>query len=86
MVVRKVVPRNLTYNAVREMAAYIGADLADSARWYGGAPELDGIVPLASRSASDYWRGPPGKVDPEPEPGALAVSSELAKLIGLLPW
>ena len=77
MAVRKVVPRNLTYNAVREIAAYIGADLADSARWYGGAPEFDGIVPLASRSASDYWRGLPEKVDPVPEPGALAVPSRL---------
>ena len=39
--------------AVREIAAFVGADLADSATWYGGAPELDGIVPM--HHAQSLW-------------------------------
>jgi len=46
MVIRNVVPACLTANAVREIAAFVGADLSDSATWYGGAPQLDGVVPL----------------------------------------
>jgi hypothetical protein len=43
MVLRNVLPARLVRNAVREIAAFVGADLDDSATWYGGAPELDGI-------------------------------------------
>ncbi len=39
MVIRNVVPASITGNAVREIAAFVGADLANSATWYGGAPE-----------------------------------------------
>jgi hypothetical protein len=46
MVMRNVVPTSVTSNAVREIAAFLGADLADSTTWYGGAAQLDGIVPL----------------------------------------
>ncbi len=53
MVVRNVVPRCIAENAVREIAAFLGADLADSTTWYGGAPELDGIVPL--HHAQSLW-------------------------------
>lgn len=53
MVIRNVVPRSITSNAVREIAAFVGADLADSATWYGGAPQLDGIVPM--RHAQSLW-------------------------------
>jgi len=46
MVIRSVIPTYLAENAVHEIAAFVGADLDDSATWYGGAPELDGIVPM----------------------------------------
>jgi len=53
MVIRNVVPASITCNAVREIAAFVGADLADSATWYGGAPELDGVVPM--HHAQSLW-------------------------------
>jgi len=53
MVIRNVVPASVTGNAVHEIAAFVGADLADSATWYGGAPQLDGIVPL--HHAQSLW-------------------------------
>jgi hypothetical protein len=53
MVIRNVVPSGLTGNAVREIAAFVGADLADSATWYGCAPELDGVVPM--HHAQSLW-------------------------------
>ncbi len=53
MVVRNVVPANITGNAVHEIAAFVGADLADRATWYGGAPQLDGIVPM--HHAQSLW-------------------------------
>jgi hypothetical protein len=53
MVIRNVVPASITGNAVREIAAFVGADLADNATWYGGAPQLDGIVPL--HHAQSLW-------------------------------
>jgi hypothetical protein len=46
MVVRNVIPAEVAANAVHEITSFLGADLADSATWYGGAPVLDGIVPL----------------------------------------
>ncbi len=53
MVIRNVVPANLTGNAVREIAAFVGADLADSATWYGAPPQLDGVVPM--HHAQSQW-------------------------------
>jgi phytanoyl-CoA dioxygenase PhyH len=53
MVIRNVVPANITGNAVREIAAFVGADLADSATWYGGPPQLDGVVPM--HHAQSLW-------------------------------
>jgi ectoine hydroxylase-related dioxygenase (phytanoyl-CoA dioxygenase family) len=53
MVIRNVVPASITGNAVREIAAFVGADLVDSATWYGGAPQLDGIVPM--HHAQSLW-------------------------------
>ncbi len=53
MVIRNVVPASITSNAVREIAAFVGADLADSATWYGSAPQLDGVVPL--HHAQSLW-------------------------------
>ncbi|HEY6343199.1 MAG TPA: phytanoyl-CoA dioxygenase family protein [Bryobacteraceae bacterium] len=53
MVLRNVVPAHLVRNAAREITAFVGADLDDSATWYGGAPELDGIVPL--HHAQSLW-------------------------------
>jgi hypothetical protein len=53
MVIRGVIPAGLTENAVREIAAFVGADLDDSATWYGGASELDGIVPM--HHAQSLW-------------------------------
>lgn len=52
-VVRNVVPSALTGNAVREITAFVGADLIDGATWYGGAEVLDGIVPL--HHAQSLW-------------------------------
>lgn len=46
IVIRNVIPEELVANAVREITSFLGADLADNATWYGGPPELDGIVPL----------------------------------------
>jgi hypothetical protein len=53
MVIRSVVPAGLAENAVREIAAFVGADLNDSDTWYGGAAELDGIVPM--HHAQSLW-------------------------------
>jgi ectoine hydroxylase-related dioxygenase (phytanoyl-CoA dioxygenase family) len=53
MVIRNVVPASITRNAVREIAAFVGADLADSATWYGGIPVLDGVVPM--HHAQSLW-------------------------------
>jgi hypothetical protein len=53
MVIRNVVPPSITANAVREIAAFVCADLADRATWYGGAPVLDGIVPM--HHAQSQW-------------------------------
>lgn len=53
MVIRNVIPEWITRNAVREIAAFIGADLAASSTWYGSAPELDGVVPM--HHAQSLW-------------------------------
>lgn len=53
MVIRDVVPPDITSRAVCEIAAFVGADLADSATWYGGSPVLDGIVPM--HHAQSLW-------------------------------
>jgi len=53
MVIRNVVPASITANAVREIAAFVRADLRDNTTWYGGAPQLDGIVPL--HHAQSLW-------------------------------
>jgi Phytanoyl-CoA dioxygenase (PhyH) len=46
MVIRNVVPPSLIGNATREIAAFVGADLADSTTWYPGRLDPDGIVPM----------------------------------------
>ena len=53
MVIRNVVPASITGNAVREIAAFVGAELADSATWYRGALRLDGVVPM--HHAQSLW-------------------------------
>ncbi len=53
MVIRNVLPENITGNAVREIAGFVGAELSDSSTWYGGAPQLDGIVPM--HHAQSLW-------------------------------
>lgn len=53
MVIRNVVPRIVTENAVREIAAFVRADLGDRATWYRGVPVLDGVVPL--HHAQSLW-------------------------------
>jgi hypothetical protein len=53
MVIRNVVPASVTGNAVGEIAAFVGADLADSRTWYGGVPKLDGVVPM--HHAQSLW-------------------------------
>jgi hypothetical protein len=53
MVIRNVVPAIITDNAVREIAAFVGADLTDSSTWYGSAPQLDGVVPM--HHAQSLW-------------------------------
>ena len=76
--IRNVIPESLTGNAVREIAALVGAGLADNSTWYGGAPRLEGIVPM--HHAQSLW-GP----TPVPEP-LRAVLSELGlNLIGVVP-
>ena len=35
------------------LPAFVGADLADSSTWYGGPPELDGVVPM--HHAQSLW-------------------------------
>jgi hypothetical protein len=53
MVIHNVIPPGIVGNAVREIADFVGADLGDEATWYGGAPQLDGIVPL--HHAQSQW-------------------------------
>ena len=53
MVIRNVVPPNLTVATVRDIAAFVRADLADSSTWYRSVPQLDGVVPL--HHAQSQW-------------------------------
>ena len=53
MVLRNVLPADITRDAVRDIAAFVGANLSDSTTWYSGAPQLDGIVPL--HHAQSLW-------------------------------
>jgi len=53
MVIRNVLPASITGNAVREIASFVGADLADSSTWYGSPPGLDGVVPM--HHAQSLW-------------------------------
>lgn len=53
MLIRNVVPAAITSNAVREIAEFVGADIADNTTWYKGAAPLDGIVPM--HHAQSLW-------------------------------
>jgi hypothetical protein len=53
MVIRSVVPQHTIDNAVREIAAFVQADLDDSTTWYRNAPQNDGIVPM--HHAQSLW-------------------------------
>jgi len=53
MVIRNVVPTNIIANAIREITAFLRADLHDSSTWYRNAPQNDGIVPL--HHAQSLW-------------------------------
>ena len=53
LVIRNVIPAGLTRKAVRDIAAFVGADLADSGTWYRSALPLDGVVPL--HHAKSLW-------------------------------
>src|SRR5258708_31440095 len=46
MVIRNVLPASVTGNAVREISAFVGADLADSSTWYYAPPALAVVVPI----------------------------------------
>jgi len=46
MVIRGVVPWNLTVTAVLEIAEFAGVDLRDSHTWYSGPEENDSVVPM----------------------------------------
>lgn len=46
MVVRNVIPASLVANAVREISAFVCADISDSSTWYRGPLIPDGIVPM----------------------------------------
>src|SRR5260370_660797 len=58
-VIRNVLPVSVTGNAVGEIAAFVGADLHDSSTWYGGPPDLDGIVPMHHAQSLWYIRQSP---------------------------
>ena len=53
MVIRNVLPQSTINNAVREIAAFVRADLDDSTTWYHNSPENDGIVPM--HHAQSLW-------------------------------
>jgi hypothetical protein len=53
MVIQNVVSEDTINNAVREIAAFLGADLEDSSTWYRNAPQNDGIVPM--HHAQSLW-------------------------------
>lgn len=53
MIIRGVIPAALVTNAVRDVAAFVGADLADPGTWYNGPAELDGVVPM--HHAQSLW-------------------------------
>ncbi len=53
MVIRKVVPEDITQRAVGEIAAFVGADVGDRATWYRAPPVLDGVVPM--HHAQSQW-------------------------------
>ncbi|MBL8212884.1 MAG: phytanoyl-CoA dioxygenase family protein [Bryobacterales bacterium] len=53
MVIRNVIPESLVANAVRDIADFVGADLADSGTWYRAPAVLDGVVPM--HHAQSFW-------------------------------
>src|SRR5579871_1056764 len=53
MVIRGVVPVPFAERAVRDIAAFVGADLRDCSTWYNSPPWLDGVVPL--HHAQSLW-------------------------------
>lgn len=53
MVIRNVVRPRIIDRAVREIAAFVRADLDDSTTWYRNAPQNDGIVPM--HHAQSLW-------------------------------
>jgi hypothetical protein len=46
MVIRNVIPTNLVANAVREISAFVRADISDCSTWHRGPLIPDGIVPM----------------------------------------
>ncbi len=52
-VIRNVIPPSLVASAVRDITAFVGADLADSQTWYNGPQVLDGVVPM--HHAQSLW-------------------------------
>lgn len=56
MVIRSLVPASLVAGAVHDIAAYVGADLADSRTWYNTPAVLDGVVPATGRLMLDINR------------------------------
>ncbi len=71
MVIRNVLPTDICRNAVREIAAFVGADLADSSTWYSGAPQLDGIVPM--HHAQSLWTSASARIFTRCSRSSLAI-------------
>jgi hypothetical protein len=53
MVIENVIPPNLVASTVHDIAAFVGADLADPRTWYNAPPVLDGVVPM--HHAQSLW-------------------------------
>jgi hypothetical protein len=53
MVIRNVIPAKLVANAVREISAFVRADLSDGSTWHRGPLIPDGIVPM--HHAQTLW-------------------------------
>ncbi|MBS1833730.1 MAG: phytanoyl-CoA dioxygenase family protein [Acidobacteria bacterium] len=53
VVIPGVLPANRVEDAVRDIAAYVSADLADPETWYNMPHQLDGVVPL--HHAQSLW-------------------------------
>ena len=77
MVIRDVVPASLTGTAVRDIAAFVGADFADSRTWYSGEQQLEMVHHSGCDKVQGFLLG-------RPAPASSALSSPRSVCMSVL--